>query len=411
VNSDITSSLETERHTQMDFSIVELSDDDKTFYDATRQLLNSLVTPQVLREDRETGDNFNEDVHLALGAHGYLGGDLKPESEGGFDPVRRRIWDLETRRVQMPYFHWSLTQMVARAVQKFASDDVKTEVLERVYSGEIRLCLGYTEPDGGSDVATCKTKAVRDGDDWIINGQKIFTTGAHNSQYVFLLTNTDPAGPKHKNLTMFLVPLQTPGIEIQPVRTIDGDRTNIVFYTDVRVGDRYRMGEINGGWTVIRSALDEEHAVGDRSDHGLEDFCGLGQHAALIADAIDNLLFAAGRPDAEGRRLLDEHAVGYRLGRSIALLEAALSSPGEKGRVAVAEAMRAIAPDLMDLQGAASTVPVANAGHSLDQGAEHLFRLSGPTGVYGGTVEVYRNIIAQHTLGMGRPAYSRPATT
>jgi alkylation response protein AidB-like acyl-CoA dehydrogenase len=89
------------------------------------------------------------------------------------------------------------------------------EVLPGVYRGEVRLALGYTEPEGGSDIATAKTKAVRDGDEWVINGQKMFTTGAHQRQYVFLLTNTDPNGRRHRNLTMFVVPLDAPGIEIQ----------------------------------------------------------------------------------------------------------------------------------------------------------------------------------------------------
>ena len=119
--------------------------------------------------------------------------------------------------------------------------------MPRVFSGHVRLCLGYTEPEGGSDVATCKTRAVRDGDCWVINGSKMFTTGAHNCQYVFLITNTDPDAPKHKSLTMFLVPLDSPGIEIQGIRTVDGDRTNIVYYSDVRVDDKYRLGEVNDG--------------------------------------------------------------------------------------------------------------------------------------------------------------------
>ena len=89
--------------------------------------------------------------------------------------------------------------------------------MPRVLSGEFRLCLGYTEPEGGSDVATCKTRAVRDGDRWIINGSKMFTSNAHNAHYVFLVTNTDPDAPKHQSLTMFLVPLSTPGVEIQPL--------------------------------------------------------------------------------------------------------------------------------------------------------------------------------------------------
>jgi alkylation response protein AidB-like acyl-CoA dehydrogenase len=392
----------------MDFSTMELSTEDQAFQLETRALLRQLVTADVRGHDRETGDNFNESVHLALGARGYLEGDLQHESAGGFDPVRKRIWQLETQHVQMPYFHWNITQMVARAVQKFAADDLQSEVLPGVFSGHIRFCLGYTEPEGGSDVAACKTRAVRDSGHWIINGSKMFTTGAHNSRFVFLLTNTDPNGPKHRNLTMFLVPLDRPGIQIQPIRTVDGDRTNVVFYTDVRVADHYRLGEVNGGWTVLRSALDDEHSVRDRAEHGLEDFCALGQHAALLAGTVDNLLAAAGQPDVHGRRLLDDHSVKYRLGKSICRLEAALSTPGEMGRVAVAQTMRDVSPDLMDIQGATSSVGVGDDGTAEDQGAEHLYRLSAPSCVYGGTLEVYRNMIAQHTLGLGRPAYARP---
>ena len=136
--------------------------------------------------------------------------------------------------------------------------------MAHVLSGHYRLCLGYTEPEGGSDVATCKTRAVRDGDGWIINGSKMFTSNAHNAQYVFLVTNTDPDAPKHQSLTMFLVPMGAPGVEIQSIRTVDGDRTNITYYSDVRVDDKYRVGEVNGGWAVLREALNSEHGTVER---------------------------------------------------------------------------------------------------------------------------------------------------
>src|SRR4029450_5124244 len=146
-----------------------------------------------------------------------------------------------------PWFHWGTTAMVAHTVAQFGSSELKDEGLPHVMSGRYRLCLGYAAPGGGSGVATCKTRAVRDGCGWIINGSKMFTSNAHNAQYVFLVTNSDPDRPKHRNLTMFLVPLDSPGVEIQGIRTLDGDRTNIVFYSDVRVDDAYRIGEVNGG--------------------------------------------------------------------------------------------------------------------------------------------------------------------
>jgi alkylation response protein AidB-like acyl-CoA dehydrogenase len=222
----------------MDFSVAELSAEDEDFRDRLRAFLAVHVTDEVRRRDRETGENFDESVHLALGAQGYLAADWKDESAGGFSALRRRIWDLEIGRAHTPWFHWGTTAMVAHTVQQFGSPEVADEVMPGVLSGHIRLCLGYTEPEGGSDVATCKTRAVRDGAHWIINGSKMFTSNAHNAKYVFLLTNTAPDAPKHKSLTMFLVPLDSPGVEIRPIRTVDGDRTNIVYYSDVRVDDK-----------------------------------------------------------------------------------------------------------------------------------------------------------------------------
>jgi 3-oxocholest-4-en-26-oyl-CoA dehydrogenase alpha subunit len=392
----------------MDFSTVELSPDDREFRDRLRAFLAEHVTDEVRRRDRETGENFDEGVHLALGAEGYLAADWKDESEGGFSTLRRRIWDLEIGRAHTPWFHWGTTAMVARTVRDFGSAELADEVLPGVLSGHIRLCLGYTEPEGGSDVATCKTRAVRDGAGWVINGSKMFTSNAQNAKYVFLLTNSDPDAPKHKNLTMFLVPLDSPGIDIQPIRTIDGDRTNIVYYSDVRVDDKYRIGEVNGGWAVLRAALDVEHGTVERDAEGLQTIAVMSEHVTLMAEAIDEIAALVARRDADGRRRLDDKSVGYRLGRSIARTEAALSTPGMFGRVANAQTMRDVAPDLMDLLGTASALPIDTAGAADNGGAEYIFRLALPTGIYGGTLEVFRNMIAQHALGLGRPNYSPP---
>jgi 3-oxocholest-4-en-26-oyl-CoA dehydrogenase alpha subunit len=381
----------------MDFSRVALSPEDQEFYDRTRAFIAEHVTDEVRRRDRELGENFDEQVHLALGKAGYLALDWKLESEGGFTPVRRRIFHLEIGRAHTPWYHWGTTAVVARLVQQFGAPELSSSVLPGVLSGEIRLCLGYTEPEGGSDVATCKTRAVRDSHGWIINGSKMFTSNAQNAKYVFLLTNTDPQGPKHKNLTMFLVPLDSPGIEIQPIRTLDGDRTNIVYYSDVRVDDLYRIGEVNGGWTVMRSALDSEHGLTDPEDHGLQNISAMSEHGQLMAEAVDGVAARVGQHDDE--------SVKYRLGRSIARMEAAMSAPGMFGRVALAQTMRDISPDLMDILGAASALPTDTEGSADDGAAEYIFRLALPMGIYGGTLEVFRNMIAQHQLKLGRPNY------
>lgn len=392
----------------MDFSRVDLSDEDSAFRDEARAFLKTHVTEEVRRRDRETGDNFDERVHLALGAAGYLALEWKPESDGGFTRVRRRIWELEKRRAHVPWVTWGTTAMVARSVAKFGSAELQAEVMPKVFTGEVRLCLGYTEPEGGSDIATCKTRAVRDGDGWVINGSKMFTTGAHNCQYVFLITNTAPDAPKHKSLTMFLVPLDSPGIEIQGIRTVDGDRTNIVYYSDVRVDDKYRLGEVNAGWTVLREPLNTEHGAVAAAPDGLQDTSIMMHQAGSMATAVDNAVAAATRPDPNGRKLIDDGSVAYRLGRCVARLEAALSSPNIYGRVAIAQTMRDISPDLMDIHGAAAALPFGTDGAADDGSAEYVYRFAPLVGIYGGTLEVFRNMIGQYTLGLGKPNYSAP---
>ncbi|HEX4586819.1 MAG TPA: acyl-CoA dehydrogenase family protein [Mycobacterium sp.] len=380
----------------MDFSRVEISDDDRAFRDELRALLKAVVTDEVVRRDRQSGENFDEGVHLALGAAGYLAADFKDESDGGFSRLRRRIWNLEVGRAHTPWFHWGTTAMVARAVEQFGSPELKAEVLPKVLSGHFRLCLGYTEPEGGSDVATCKTRAVRDSDGWIINGSKMFTSNAQNAQYVYLITNTDPDAPKHQSLTMFLVPLDRRGVEIQPLRTVDGDRTNITYYSDVRVEDKYRLGDVNAGWSLLRDALNDEHGTVERDADGLQKLAAMSEHLLLLAEAVDKI----------AARVVDDDSAKYRLGRSIARIETAMSTPEMFGRVAIAQTMRDIAPDLMDILGTASSLPRGAEGAADDGGAEYVFRLASPTGIYGGTLEVFRNMIAQHALGLGRPNYS-----
>jgi alkylation response protein AidB-like acyl-CoA dehydrogenase len=169
---------------------------------------------------------------------------------------------------------------------------------------------------------------------------------------------------------------------------VDGDRTNITYYSDVRVDDKYRVGEVNGGWRVLREALNDEHGTVERQADGLEKVAAMTEHVLLLAEAVDNV----------AARARNDDDVKYRLGRSIAKMEAAMSTPDMFGRVAIAQTMRDVAPELMDILGTASGLS--------NEPAEYIFRLAGPTGIYGGTLEVFRNMIAQHALGLGRPSYS-----
>lgn len=391
----------------MDFSRVELTGDEQAFLDEIRTFLDTHVTDDVRRRDRETGDNFDEAVHLAMGEAGYLEREYRSEEAGGFTRVERRLWALERRRVHVPWVTWGTTVLVAHSVEAYAAPDLRDEIMPQVFGGHVRMCLGYTEPEGGSDIATCKTRAVRDGDDWVINGSKMFTTGAHNCRYVFLITNTDPnAEKKHKSLTMFLVPLDAPGIEIQGLRTVDGDRTNIVYYNDVRIPDRYRLGEVNDGWAVLRGPLDTEHGVVDAAGDGLDDVSILQHQGMFMGTAVDKVATIVGRVGPDGSRRIDDGLVAHRLGRTVARIEAALSTPHMFGRVAIAQAMREVSLELMDVVGPASVLPIGTAGAADDGATEYLYRWAPLCGIYGGTLEVFRNMIAQYVLGMGRPVYA-----
>ena len=381
----------------MDFSRVELASEDRDFLDRARRFLVANVTEGMLLREHETGDGFIEELHLAMGAAGWLEPDAKSAQDGGFTAIQRRIWNLERQRAKLPLETWGGTLMILGAVRRFGSPELLDEVLPGVYRGDVRLAMGYTEPEGGSDIATCKTRAVRDGDEWVINGQKMFTSGAHNCRYIFLLTNTDPNGRRHHNLTMFLVPTDSAGIEIQSLRTVDGERTNITYYSDVHIPDRYRLGDVNEGWAVLNGPLSAEHGAGGADPAGLADIATMGSFGATMASTADAVAAVA---------TVDDESIAYRLGRAHARIEAALSTPGIFGRVAIAQTMRDISPDLMDVLGSSSLLPEGATGAST---VEHLYRWAPLIGIYGGTIEVFRNMIAQYVLGLGKPNYSPPA--
>src|SRR2546426_12426875 len=141
--------------------------------------------------------------------------------------------------------------MCGPTIMAFGTDESKKRYVLQMASGEKVWCQLFSEPAGGSDVAGLRTRAERKGDDWIVNGQKIWTSGAHYSDYGILLTRTDPNVPKHKGLTMFFLDMQAPGVEIKPIKQANGQSEfNEVYFTDVRIPHSQRLGEINDDWTV-----------------------------------------------------------------------------------------------------------------------------------------------------------------
>jgi alkylation response protein AidB-like acyl-CoA dehydrogenase len=248
-----------------------------------------------------------------------------------------------------------------------------------------------------------QTRAMRDGDDWVISGQKMFTTMAHEADYVFLLTRTNPDAPKHKGLTMFLVPMSTPGIEITPVETLGGERTNITFYTDVRVPDSCRVGEVDAGWTVMHAAL-----VYERNG------ANWGEPAHLVAAVAE----WAATPGPDGARPLDDPGAQERLaqwdtlvevGRLLLYRSAWMASTGalpqvegSMAKLLLTEAFVGASSDLLDLLGPEALAPHGPRSRVLDGVVEHAFRHAMVTTIYGGSSEVQREIIAQRGLGLPR---------
>jgi alkylation response protein AidB-like acyl-CoA dehydrogenase len=245
---------------------------------------------------------------------------------------------------------------------------------------------------------------VRDGDEWVINGQKMFTTNAHLADYVFLLTRTNPDASKHKGLTTFLVPMKQPGVEVQPVYTMSGERTNITFYNDVRVSDRWRIGEVDGGWRVMTVSLQDEHSAGFGARIGR-----LVEEAEAWAHETTG---AGGRPritEPEVRerlaRAATEHEVSLLLQRRSAWMAHEGIVPEAEGpmcKLFSSEAMERASQDICELMGPDALRsyfdPTAPRGGRI----EHALRYSIGTTIYGGTSEVQRNIIAQRGLGLPR---------
>jgi alkylation response protein AidB-like acyl-CoA dehydrogenase len=269
----------------------------------TRALFERIIDPASHNLHDHNFESHDWDVHRALGKAGLLFPDW-PAKWGGrdADPDSTRASLTVWQEVGYAGLPRSTTAMIGHIVQKFGGPELQEEVLLRMGRGEISACLGYTEPSGGSDVFAAKTRAVRDGDSWIINGQKMFTSGAELASYVILITRTDPDAPKHKGITVFLVPLDRPGIEIRPVHTFMDERTNATFYQDVRIEDRYRLGEVNAGARTLAAALTMEQ--------------GGGYYHLSIRDMADSVTEWARSQTRNGRPLLEDNDVLARLARS-----------------------------------------------------------------------------------------------
>ncbi len=373
----------------------------------TRQFLDDHLTNEVRERIHTTGVHHNWDFHRARAEKRLLAPGWPEEYGGqGRDPLEVLVAMEEFQAAGAPTYGAGTTLMVANIIRHVGTEEQKQMILPRALGGEILIVLGFTEPESGSDVAAAQTRAVRDGDEWVINGQKMFTTNAQEADFVFLLTRTNPDVPKHKGLTTFLVPLRQDGVEIRPVLTVSGERTNLTYYTDVRVDDSFRIGAVDEGWQVMTVGLTFERSGPQGGD------------SARLLRAMER--WARDAEGHDGRRRAEDPDVLGRLGRAAAEVEVAVllarrcawvhhtgELPGVEGSMAklfASEALTRQAADFVDLLGP-DGIRAAGDPEAVEGGiAEYLHRFALGTTIYGGTSEVQRNIIAQRGLGLPKPS-------
>ena len=383
----------------MDFSAVDLAPDVRAFWEEVRTFLDEHLTDAVHEEEWQTGAGHNVGLHRALGERGWVMPTLPVDQGGaGLSQLEEGILDHELQVRNAPTITKGTTALVLPAVLDWGSAELRDEVVAGVLRGEICFCLGYTEPDAGSDLAAAKTRATRDGDEWAINGQKMFTTGAQNCQYAFLVTRTNPAVAKHKGLTMFLCPLDD--VEIQAVHTLGGERTNMVFFDDVRIADRYRLGPVDEGWSVLMGPLNSEHGMIDGERVTLERRGGMYGFAGVVAHEV--AVDWAREPGPDGRRPIDDPVVRRRLARVALDVEITTVAPGPMSRILSSELFIEDACDLIDLVGPRGLLPHGEPDAIGDGWLEYAHRFAQGTATYGGTTDVHRNIIAERLLGLPR---------
>jgi alkylation response protein AidB-like acyl-CoA dehydrogenase len=389
----------------VDFSAVALTEAQQAFAQEVRDFLDEQLTPEVYAGIRAQAASWDEGFYLAMGARGWLWPRWKKEDGGAeLDDVSVKILEAELERRDAPVTALSLTGLVWPAVEAHGDPGLRDELKPGIAQGTKRICIGYTEPDGGSDIAGAKTRAVRDGDEWVINGQKIFTSMAQVATHCFLLTRTDPTLPKHKGLTLFLIPVDDPGFERQPLPTIGDETVNVTFYSDIRVSDRYRIGEVNDGWSTLHGPLDVEHHLGGPASK-LEEIgpgAGIVRYLARSVDAA--LRWARDVPDGDGP-MSDDVAFLAGIGRLLTDMEASACTPAAMGKVKGSDTVREGCEQLIDLIGPAATLMRGAEGALGDGVLEFAHRQAQLSATPGGTVEVFRTMIAQGDLGLPRPDY------
>ncbi len=378
----------------------DLGDEARAIVEEIDEFFEKNVTRQMREKFHYSWEGYNPEINRKLADAKLLFLSWGKEIGGRGIPPYARLAAMDAFEEQGYNNPASnVTNMVGLIIHRFGSEELKRDVLTKVISGEVICSLGYSEPSSGSDVFAAQCRATRDGDGWRIDGTKMFTSGANISNYVFMLTRTDPDVPKHKGLTMFLVPLKAQGVTIQPVYTFQDERTNITFYDGVRIPDSYRLGGVNEGSRTMAAGLELEHGGGFSKSQ-----------RAMLKAAVQ----ICGDIRYHGHRLIEEPQAQARLARTAANLmvsdmlafrsiwASVEKKPnagfGPMAKMYSSEKFLSDARDLLDL-----TAPYSLSKQAGPAGFLNLcYRHAQATTIYGGTSEVHRSMIAERALGMPR---------
>jgi alkylation response protein AidB-like acyl-CoA dehydrogenase len=335
-----------------------------------------------------------------MGRDGWLGVGWPSEYGGhGFGTVEQQIFVNEASRADVPLPYVTL-QTVGPTLQTYGTPAQKDFFLPRILAGELHFAIGYTEPEAGTDLASLRTTAVRDGDTYVVNGQKIFTTGAHDADYIWLACRTDPDAPRHKGISILIADTRDPGFTWTPIITCDGaHHVNATYYSDVRVPADMLVGEENAGWRLITTQLNHERVM-------------LGPAGRLAA------LYERVRDWAGNRDLLDEPDVRRALAKARAhvrvneLLNWQVAAAGADVSIADASATKVFSSDRTQWLGRALEEVVGAHGDPADPATGQLLRWLDVQAkrnlvlTFGGGVnEVQRELIA--TAGLNLPRVPR----
>lgn len=356
--------------------------------------------------DRRQQKRYYRDIIRRLGADRWLGVGWPKEYGGrGLSAIEQFIFFDEAAQAGVPLPLMALNT-VGPTIMQFGTDEQKAYFLPKILSGEIDFAIGYSEPDAGTDLAALKTRAVRDGDEYVVNGQKIWTTNGDTADWVWLATRTDPAAPPHKGITMLLVPTTDPGYSCTVINTLAGHDTTASYYEDIRVPVTHRVGAENQGWRLITNQLNHERVT-------------LAAHGTMAIRALHDVQrWATETKLADGRRVVDLPWVRRLLARTHTRLEAlkllnwqmvsavqdGTLTPQDASAVKVygSEARRDAYAWLMEIVGAAGALKEGSAGTVLHGELERGYRSAVIFTFGGGNNEIQREIISWIGLGMPR---------